>query len=71
VFGVRAAVSDEDRRMERAAAYVAFADRWQWTPDTVDDLPAWLYDRMLAVAVIRDEVEEDRQRAAMPNTPGG
>lgn len=47
--------------MEEAAGYYFFADRFNWTPDQVDDAPAWLIARLPGVAVIRDEIEQERQ----------
>lgn len=52
--------------MEKAAAYVAFANRWNWDPERVDSLPLWLYDRMLVVATLVDEVTADKQKADAP-----
>lgn len=57
-------ISDEDRYIEGAARYFFFAERFHWTPEQVDNMPAWLLDRLPAVAAIHDEIAEDRQRAA-------
>ena len=50
--------------MEGAARYHWFAERYHWTPDEVDNAPAWLQDRMPAVAAIQDDLERERMEAA-------
>ena len=59
--------------LEEAARYVAFADRWQWPPAVVDELPAWLHERMLIAATVKDELEAERQerRAAAAKSDAG
>jgi len=49
---------------EDAVSYYWFAQRWNWTPDQVDECPQWLVDRLPGVAAIADEIEEDKRRAA-------
>lgn len=50
--------------MEEAAYYFWYAQRFNWPPDVVDDLPGRLVDRLPAVAAIYDELEQERQKAA-------
>lgn len=50
--------------MEEAAGYFFFAERFHWTPEQVDAAPAWLTCRLPGVAVITDEIQRDRERAA-------
>lgn len=50
--------------MEDAATYFFFAERFHWTPDQVDAAPAYLRDRLPAVAVIKDTIDRERQEAA-------
>lgn len=56
--------------MERAAGYFFFAERFGWTPDQVDDLPVVLYDRLPAVAVIHDQVAEEKQKERLDDAQG-
>jgi len=49
--------------MDEAATYFMFADRFGWTPDQVDELPAVLADRMLVIAQVRDEVQAEASRS--------
>lgn len=64
----RPAVSTEDVAMEAAATYFWFADRFDWTPDTVDNLPVWLKERLPAVASIHDELAEERAKKDSKST---
>jgi hypothetical protein len=60
----RPPVGAEERLMDRAARYFVFADRFGWTTDQVDASPALVVDRMLIVAQVRDELQDEAQRAA-------
>ena len=48
--------------LEEAGRYYFFAERWRWPPQVVDDMPAWLQDRMVTVAAVHDEIAEDQRR---------
>jgi len=50
--------------LEAAASYFWYADRFGWTPDQVDELPAWLRDRLPTVGAVYDEIKAERERAA-------
>lgn len=46
------------------SVYLAYADRYGWTPDQVDALPAYVDTHLLTLAAVLDEVRnEARQRA--------
>ena len=61
---VKPPVTPEEVLLDETLEYVFFADRWQWPPDVVDNLPVHLYARFPIVAAVRDEVEAEAQRAA-------
>lgn len=42
--------------------YAWFADRHNWTPEQVDNLPWLMQERLMAVAAVRDEVERDKRK---------
>ncbi|MEU6347234.1 hypothetical protein ABZ883_40580 [Streptomyces sp. NPDC046977] len=44
--------------------YVWYAERYRWTPEQVDALPAWLDSVIPDVAALFDEVREDAQEQA-------
>ncbi len=45
-------------------AYVFFAERYQWTPDQVDNLPAYIHARLPTHAAVLDEIQEARMKSA-------
>jgi hypothetical protein len=45
-------------------AYFKFADRFGWTPNQVDDLPANRADWLLAIADTLDEVQNEKMEQA-------
>lgn len=61
---VRPAVSIDDAALEGAGVYFFFAERFGWTPDQVDDMPAWLRDRLATVGAVHDEVAEEKAKKA-------
>ena len=40
--------------------YFAFADRFGWTPNQVDEQPGYLLDWMLAIAALNEEVKAEK-----------
>lgn len=46
-----------------AQTYFWYAERWQWTPAQVDDLPWLMQERLMAVAMVHDEAERDRRKS--------
>lgn len=61
-----APLSGEPAWWAKVAVYEAYANRYGWTPDQVNNLPWWVADRLLHVAALRDEVTEAMQRAQQP-----
>lgn len=55
-------MSIEDIALEETAHYHWFAERYGWTPDQVDGLPAKHKDRFPVVAAVFDEVAEERAK---------
>lgn len=45
-----------------AVDYIWYAERYHWTPEQVDNLPWLMQDRMLAVAVMRDEIAREKRK---------
>ena len=50
--------------------YVAYAERYQWTPDQVDMLPATVEPWILPIAATLDKVERAKQEAEMRKQGG-
>ncbi len=44
--------------------YTFFAERYQWTPDEVDNLPAYVHARLPVHAAVLDELREDNAHRA-------
>jgi hypothetical protein len=61
--GVRPAETEEDRIMEEALWYDAIAQAYHIPPTVADQQPHELLQRMLEVAVIRNEVSERKARS--------
>jgi hypothetical protein len=49
---------------EEVAVYLAYADRYGWTPEQVDALPAYVDTHLLMLADVLDEVRQEAQRKA-------
>lgn len=64
-------MSLEDELLEDAAGYWWFAERFGWTPDQVDELPAWLAARLPTVAAVNDEIQADEMKRAQSSSGGG
>lgn len=60
--GVRAAVSHEDRLMEKTAHYGWYLLRCGLTPEQVDRLPNYFKDRFPIYAQLVDEVEAEKAK---------
>lgn len=57
-------VSVDDEALEAAAQYFWYADRFGWLPTEVEELPAWLRDRLPTVAAVHDEIKAEKEREA-------
>lgn len=44
--------------------YLMYAERWHWTPDQVDALPAWVDAQLPQLVEAYDAVQAEKQRAA-------
>lgn len=58
---MREAAGLEEQLFDTAVYYTWYADRWQWTPDQVDNLPWLMQERLRAVATLRDEIAREKQ----------
>jgi hypothetical protein len=58
------AASLEERLLDEALRYAWFAERYHWSPDVVDNLPAHVEARLPTVAQVVDEVAEAEQKRA-------
>lgn len=61
----------QDAELEEALFYDSVARLYGWTPDQTDDVPADLLSRMMRVARIRSEVEEEQVRTAQAQAQAG
>ena len=50
--------------MDEALTYFSYAKEFGWTPQQVDEAPALLADRMLVVAQLNNEINNEHQSAA-------
>jgi hypothetical protein len=49
---------------EEAAVYLGYADRYNWTPDQVDALPAWLDTHLPTLGEMLDDLREAARKRA-------
>ena len=62
---VHPAEGPQTQLLDEATTYWWYAERFGWTPDQVDDCPAWLVHRLPVIAGVNDELNEEQARRAV------
>ncbi|MFC8676671.1 hypothetical protein ACFUEN_28800 [Streptomyces griseorubiginosus] len=60
-----------ETRWDRTLDYFWFAERYQWTPAQVDDLPIEVFNSLPDLAELVDEIREDARERAQTEAERG